>query len=614
MAEVEAKGIEKLIVSIVIGVSKIETGLFKIVYGSASNSGILFPGRKKKTNGLLPIIREINAIDLCNVLQYSLNNVKLTAPEGEEPNGLEKKVAKLKDAAKTVSDFLDKILLDPTALRDVKVLQDALKSLNEINKLIDKDIVILIPQAANIKNYILDLVSSLTQYPALIATYTNYNNIPDPEVQKILKLIQDVRSVCGIIAGLGSAGDLARILIPNEIQQLQKIVNPAYLLPIIRKIVTYSQAVNQQAQKIIGYVNVLKIIVKIASVVLKVLEIILKFFGTLPLPGMFTTHGITDMLIRLRQAAEAKIADYLKRLDQIAVVIDVIYAFSISLGTIIDEITSQLEILQFNLESCEATSSSPAIEEIKQAKAKLRSSKDLLDQFNTNYNRAKDRRNIANFNGYVIKIEDEELTDVDIKYKRRRAVVFDNNGVLVLATQLTFATDITILFEEARLMLINSGLVADLGYPVPDASGLAAILDIPTSDTQIYNSVGLPGETALDVQNKAVQGELTQFISGLPGGDALRNKVRAGVSSNASKLKADVKSGAFNPTSGSLMTGGLDKSQNYATDTGLANNDRILSDEERDRLRLIIKEFPTTSATYKSAKVKLEEDREARQG
>ena len=614
MAEVEAKGIEKLIVSIVIGVSKIETGLFKIVYGSASNSGILFPGRKKKTNGLLPIIREINAIDLCNVLQYSLNNVKLTAPEGEEPNGLEKKVAKLKDAAKTVSDFLDKILLDPTALRDVKVLQDALKSLNEINKLIDKDIVILIPQAANIKNYILDLVSSLTQYPALIVTYTNYNNIPDPEVQKILKLIQDVRSVCGIIAGLGSAGDLARILIPNEIQQLQKIVNPAYLLPIIRKIVTYSQAVNQQAQKIIGYVNVLKIIVKIASVVLKVLEIILKFFGTLPLPGMFTTHGITDMLIRLRQAAEAKIADYLKRLEQIAVVIDVIYAFSISLGAIIDQITSQLEILQFNLESCEATSSSPAIEEIKQAKAKLKNSKDLLDQFNTNYNRAKDRRNIANFNGYVIKIEDEELADVDIKYKRRRAVVFDNNGVLVLATQLTFATDITILFEEARLMLINSGLVADLGYPVPDASGLAAILDIPTSDTQIYNSVGLPGETALDVQNKAVQGELTQFISGLPGGDALRNKVRAGVSSNASKLKADVKSGAFNPTSGSLMTGGLDKSQNYATDTGLANNDRILSDEERDRLRLIIKEFPTTSATYKSAKVKLEEDREARQG
>lgn len=614
MAEVEAKGIEKVLVSIAIGVSKIETGLFKIVYGSASDNGIQFPGRKKKTNGLLPIIREVNAIDLCNVIQYSLNNVKLTAPEGEEPNGLEKKVAALKDAAKKVSDFLDKILLDPTALRDVKVLQDALKSLNEINKLIDKDIVTLIPQAANIKNYIVDLVASLTQYPALIATYTNYNNIPDPEVQKIMKLIQDVRSVCGIIAGLGSAGDLANLLIPNEIKQLQKIISPAYLLPIIRKIVTYSKAVNQQAQKVIGYVNILKIIVKIASVVLKVLEIILNFFGTLPLPGMFTTHGITDMLIRLREAAQAKIADYLKRLEQISVIIDIIYSFSISLGTIIDEITRQLEILQFNLESCEATNSSPAIEEIKQAKAKLRNSKDLLDQFNRNYDNSKDNRNVANFNGYVIKIQDEELTDVSIKYKRRRAVVFDNNGVMVLATPLTFATDVTILFEEARLMLINSGLVADLGYPVPDVSGLNAILDIPTSDTEIYNSIGLPGGTALDIQNKAVQGELSQFISNLPGGDALKNKVRAGVSSNAATLKADVKSGAYNPTSGSLMTGGLDKSQNYTTDTGLANNDRILSDEERERLRTIIKEFPTTTATYKSAKIKLEEDREARQG
>jgi hypothetical protein len=614
MAEVEAKGIEKLIVSIVIGISKIETGLFKIVYGSASDTGILFPGRKKKTNGLLPIVREVNAIDLCNVIQYSLNNVKLTAPDGEEPNGLEKKVGQLKDAAKKVSDFLDLILLDPTALRDVKVLQDALKSLNEINRLIDRDIVTLIPQAANIKNYILDLVASLTQYPALIATYTNYNNIPDAEVQKILKLIQDVRSVCGIIAGLGSVGDLTRLLIPNEIQELQKIISPAYLLPIIRKVVTYSRAVNQQAQKVIGYVNILKVIVKIASVVLKVLEIILKFFGTLPLPGIFTTHGITDILIRLRQAAQAKIVDYLKRLEQIAVVIDVIYGFSISLGTVIDEITRELEILQFNLESCEATNSSPAIEEIKQAKAKLRNSKDLLDQFNTNYNRAKDNRNVANFNGYVIKIEEEELTDIAIKYKRRRAVVFDDNGVLVLSTQLTFATDITILFEEARLMLINSGLVADLGYPVPDVSGLTAILDIPTSDTQIYNSVGLPGETALDIENKAVQGELTQFIFGLPGGDALRNKVRSSVSSNSAKLNAGIKSGAINPTSGSLMTGGLDKSGGTTIYTGEANNGEILSDEERDRLRQIVKEFPTTSEAYRSAKAKLEEDREARQG
>jgi len=614
MAEVEPKGIEKLILSIGIGLSKIESGLLKIVYGSASDTGILFPGRKKKTNGVLPIVREVNAIDLCNVLQYSLNNLKLTPPEGEEPNGLEKKVAAVKDAAKKVSDFLDKILLDPTALRDVKVLQDALKSLNEINKLIDRDIVTLIPQVANIKNYITDLIASMTQYPALIATYTDYNNIPDPEIQKILKTIQDVRSVCGIIAGLGSVGDLAKILIPNEIQQLQKIISPAYLLPIIRKIVNESKAVNQQAQKVIGYVNVLKIIVKILSVVLKVLQIILKFFGTLPLPGMFTTHGITDTLIRLREAAEAKITDYLKRLEQIGVIIDLIYAFSITLGTIIDQITRELEILQFNLESCEATSSSPAIEEIKNAKAKLRSSKDLLDQFNKNYVVSKDRRNLANFNGYVIKIEEEEITDNAIKYKRRRAVVFDNNGVLVLATPLTFATDITILFEEARLMLINSGLVADLGYPIPDVSGLTAILDIPTSDTEIYNSIGIPGETALDIQNKAVQGELSQFISGLPGGDALRNKVRAGVSSNSAALKASIKADVYNPTSGSLMTGGLDRSGGTGINTGTANNGNILSDGERERLKVIIKDFPTTTAAYRSAKLKLEEDRVAREG
>ena len=163
-------------------------------------------------------------------------------------------------------------------------------------------------------------------------------------------------------------------------------------------------------------------------------------------------------------------------------------------------------------------------------------------------------------------------------------------------------------------MLINSGLVADLGYPIPDVSGLTAILDIPTSDTEIYNSIGIPGETALDIQNKAVQGELSQFISGLPGGDALRNKVRAGVSTSSAALKASIKSDAYNPTSGSLMTGGLDRSGGTGINTGSSNNGNILSDEERERLRVIIKESPTTTSVYKSAKVKLEEDRVAREG
>lgn len=616
MADVEPNGFEKTLVGIAIGVSKIEDGLFKIVYGTGDNAGIQFPGRKSKTNGLLPIMREINAIDLCNYINYTLNNLKISSTDGQTPNGLQAKVDSIKDFAKKVCDQLDAILLQPDLITDQSVLGNTIKALQDVSKLIDTDIVTLLPQAANVKNKINELIGNITQYPALIATYTDYNNIPNEDIQKVFKAIQDVRAVAGIIASISSVGDITRTLIPNQIQELQKIVSPAYLLPIIRKGTTLARAVNQQAQKLIGYVNILKIVVKVLSVVLKVLQIIIKFFSTLPLPSMFITHGITDVLISARQKAEELIKEYLKRLEQIGVIIDIIYNFSIVMGTIIDQVTRELEILQLTLESCDATNTSPAIEEIKNTKASLKSSKAGLDQFNANYKASTNDRLKAKFNGYVLKIEEEEIVDNDIKYKRRRAVAFDNNGVLVAATELTFATDITILFDELKLILVNSGFVSDLGYPVPDVSGFQRILDIPTSDTELYNSVGLRGQSQLDAQNKAVQAEITSFLSGLKGGDALRNKTRLGVDNDTQALKAAIKGGYYNPTSGSssLNTGGLDRSGNYPVNTGGRDFTNILSDEERTRLQKIVKEYPTSSSAFKVAKEKLELDRKARTG
>lgn len=615
MATVQPKGIEKTLVSIAIGVSKLEDGLFKIVYGTADNAGIQFPGRKSKTNGLLPILREVNAIDLCNILNYTLNNIKIASTDGQAKNALQENVDKLKNTAKQLSDQLDAILLQPDTITDGTVLKAAITSLQDTSKLIDTDIVTLLPQAANVKNKINELIGNITQYPALVATYTDYNNIPNADLQKILKTIQDVRAVAGIIAGISTLGDITRAVIPNQIQELQKIVNPAYLLPIIRKGTTLARAVNQQAQKLIGYVNVLKIVVKVLSVVLKVLQIVIKFFSALPLPSMFITHGITDTLIKARQRAEEIITNYLKRLEQIGVIIDIIYNFSIVMGTIIDQVTRELEILQFSLEACDATNSSPAIQEINDTIAKLRKSKDGLDQFNTNYKASVDDRFKSQFNGYVLKIEEEEIVDNDIKYKRRRAVAFDNNGVLVMATDLTFATDITILFEELKLKLVNSGLVSDLGYPIPDVSGFQRILDIPTSDTELYNSVGLAGSSEIDAQNKAVQTEISSFISGLKGGDALRNKTRLGVDNDTQALKEAIKGGYYNPTSGSssLNTGGLDRSGNNPPNSG-KDFTNLLSDEERTRLQKIVREAPINSATFKAAKEKLERDRIARTG
>jgi len=636
------KGLEKLITATTVALQKIENGIVNVAYGNPDkDGGIKFPGRATKTNGLLPIFREINAIDFCNIISYSLGQVQLVRQEvregQEEANSIEKKILKVRDVAKKALDFLDGDYLNNTKFDDAKI-KELTGYLAEVNNLIDTDILTLFPKLLQTKNQIFDVIGILTQISAAQSTYENFNQIPNAEIQKLLTEIRKAREILSFIASLPSLGSIVDRLIPEQVKELQRILNPAQLLPYIRKGLNLARAADNICQEALQYVNTARIISKVLVILVKVLKIIIKFYRALPLPNTTTTHGITDTLIAARQKVDKKLDDAEKRAKQLNQLINVIYGTLITIAGAVREVVNQIQILILNLETCEDTKNSPMVNELVLVNGSLRASLARIDKITQSYLDAQANANQATYNGYTFKIDEEELTDKGVKYKRRRAVAYDDRDILVEATQLTFATDVSILFEELKLLLINKGVTKDTGTVVPTVADITSILSLPETDQDIYTSIGmneidgvLPDQQ-MSEENKAVLQAVSAFVDGLPGGTKLKQRARQGIDANSVKLKSDIKEKKIDPTVGNQVTGGLTSSTGNITSTinsavettssttstassaVTTTNPDLLTPEEKQRYIDIIKTRPPGSAEFIEAVEKLEKDRKARGG
>jgi hypothetical protein len=637
MAEVQVggKGIEKALNYIAKGVSELQVGIENIAYGNPNkpDAGIKFPGNQFKTNGLLPIFREINAIDFCNIINYALGNINLISKEtanGEsEANSFEKKIIGLKDTAKKILEVLDKDYLDSSIYKDEKI-KLLIESTNELANLIDSDMVTVFPDLVNVKNSIFDVIGTLTQISQAQATYETFSLIPNAELQKLLKKIRELRAILTLIAGIKTLKDITSLLIPETIKELQKILNPAALLPIIRKVSVTLKAVNQKIQKIFNVVNKARLYVKVLTILIKALKIIIKLYRLLAIPNATMVHGQTSTLIYIEGTAEKKLGDALKRIEQLLKVIEVIYFFVTDVLRITKELQNQVQILILNLESCEDLKDSAMIKELKIIHGNLVVNNLRLEALAAQYIVAQSKRNELNFNSFVFKIEEEELTEGTIKYKRRRAVAYDNQGILAYATDLTFATDTSILFEELRLLMVNNGMLANTGKVELELAFAESLLDLPESDEDMYASIGMietdgiePDEQMQKDQQEA-KAAVNSFLSGLKGGPEFLAGVKESADERSKKLKIDINTGAVDPTA-VVTTSGQPTATGYTstaasptatkeaeyTQTSTTNSD-LLTTEEKARYQQIIKTRPTGSVEWIEAQKKLTKDRAAR--
>lgn len=664
------KGFEGIVTTISIGVGTVENGIRNVAYGKANgDGGIKFPGNKTKTSGLIPILREINKIDLCNIINYALRSLNLA---GEGPIG--KKFTQLRETAQSILDVIDGgVLLNPKNAnqQDVATLIQKLQTLNDD---IDGDVVALFPKVQTYKNDITNLVGILTHYNAAVASYdvlrkraedaaNNPSNPPEEtpttaeletmqraaaisrggitttdilsqvaneEVQKVLRTVQEIRRVLQLIISFTSVSDIASTLIPNEIKELQKIVSPTKLIPMLKVILNLAKGLNQIIQQVLGYVTIAKVVVKVLRILIDVMRVAIWVFRVLPMPLMFATSGIMDGLVWARQLLDNILDGAEKVVNQIGKLVDLIFGFFTLISQILEEVIQQIEVLLFTLESCAGVDEAGTIRALKEVKAALLSTQDEVNSLTSNYTAALGNSNIKRYNGYTMEIQEEEVFEESVRYKRRRAVAFDYSGVLVESTDLTFATDRTILFEELRLKLVNSGYIQDTGAIVPGldflTDALQANADLPTSTTDIYASIGVVTQNGLDPQQlmkdeaSEIKKQINAVIGNIKGGEDLRKKSQASVQESNVKLKESLSSGEANPALNQPTTGGLaSKSQPVVNKGGTANPDR-LSNVEVKRLQGIKesaeqspdREKLTKTKTYTLAVEKLAADAKAR--
>lgn len=588
----KGKGLEGIITGISKQLANIDSKVDDIYYGNKlKNTGIKLPGSTSKENGILPLAQEIAKIDLCNILTYLLSNTKLPVD-----SVVGKKLKKLESKTKELGDKIARTKVGSAAIKDTQKLKELSLAIADTTILIDNDVIAVVPQLANAKNYLDDINGTITGY-------SNLNTIPNADVQRIISKLNGVQSTVQSISTISSASDVVNILqnaanlnIASQLQSLQKIINPSRLLPTLTSVANKLRGFNQIALKIVNYIRILQVLNKVSTALLKVLAVIEKILSFIPIPNMVTVVTITQKFSSALQSIKKLIEEGLKRIAQIGKLVELIYNFAIGFLAKIADIVTVLDTIIFNLQTCSVTAESPILTDLQDTKSILQDTASKLDRFVATYAASLASGNTRVANGYTLTIVEEEVVDRGIKNKRRKAVALDTRGVVVAETELTFATDTDTLFQELQLILKNKGIVADTS----NITGGIDALDIdftgaaPT-DEETYQSVGLTNEQELVSTSAEATAEVSTFIDGIKkGGKKFKQRVRQitakFATDSAQSLKSSAKAGTFKgatPTA-SKFAGSLSKASTASTGTPASEVPvQKLSLAERDKWQKI---------------------------
>lgn len=627
-----------------------DTGFFESVKGTTKQS--LNKITDFFQSGIFNILDTINGLDVCGILNY-ITNPTNNRPKPRPPKPWTSEQIALfyvQDRAAEVQSLIDKYLALPTTLvrsyagiepkietqqqavsgsgaplgkdnisgKDVQrfnvynLLQEikAAFTVGDQNAVItaqDATLLSQVPGLGGSLNFIDDFIGYINQY-------SDYRNINNEDLQKILAKINQVRSVCVTIQLLDfkniafAALEFLGVDIRAQIQKLSRVLDPTKLLPTIKQISNQVNAFVKIAQKIYGIISQVQFIIKILIVLLKVLKFLVKFFLGNVLPAIFLTMGIVATLEKARDAAELAIAKAIKRLEQINSLMSALLALARYILSNAIELLARLQVLIAKLEACEAMKDSPVLDDLKASYQNLKAVKEQLEAYVANYE-GKTSPDNAQFGAYSIRVVDEQLTDPTIQNKRRRGIALDVNGVLVAQSDLTFATNTSIIIQETKLKLVSQGLVAPQFNTLADPD-LAIVLEaaqyLENDDvlSEDFNFDSLTNEN-IDPPDGSDESNgigLNAFINNLSGGRRLRKRVRATMEKSAAKFRNQA---AQDKVDGDRLF----NTGNVASVVGTGDEPGTLTAEQRKNY---IKLYKSSNPISKSVALKkLEEDEKA---
>ena len=606
--------IETLILFFTKNTATLQTGVYKILWGVVTNppakAVVKDPVTGKynivKTNppaptipqqvtnffqsGLFNILDTINGLDLCNILTF-LTTTTNSKPKKrpEKPwSATQTALYYTQDKAKLAQDTIDRYLALPTTLvrsyvgiepqavtpqqavtasgapqgtndivgtnaqkYNVYSLLQALKAAFTVD---GKDSIIT-PEDATLLSQVPGIGGSLNfidDFIGLANQYTDYRNISNNDLQKLLKKINDVRSVCVTIqtldfkSALSTVGNFLGVDVRAQIQQLSKVVDPTKLLTTIKNIADQVNGFVKTAQRTFNILTQLQFIVKLSIVFIRVFTFIEVFFTTNPLPSLFTTVGVQDSFTKARQAATDGISRVIRRLEQVNGLLNVLISFIRYLLASATELLLKLELLIAQLEACDTTKDSPVLLDLKASYKDLKQIQEQLGTYITLYD-GKTSPDTANFGSYSIRVVDEELTDKSIVNKRRRGIAVDSSGNIVAQSDLTFATNTSVIIEEVKVKLVSLKLVAPQfsAFNSSDLSVITTSLSYLEDDTSLnpefnFNALLQDNPDLPDSIDTNTGTGLNAFINNLSGGKKLRVRTRAVMQAATEKVKSQI--------------------------------------------------------------------------
>lgn len=515
-------------------------------------------------SGLFNALDVLNEVDLCNVLMYLTDMIHLKKKERKPLNGpwppLETAFYFLQDRAAQVQTQIDKYMAYPNvfigsyvgtgpnavpidqavsesgapslggtrvAAYNTYFLMQAIKdsfdlsgqTTGSIFNAQDATLLSSVPGLGGSLNFIDNFIGEINKY-------SDYRNIPNDELQRLIGQINQVRSVCVTIQNLNLDLKSAATLVGNflgtdiraQIQRLSEFLNPSGLVKELKSINDSLRAFIRIAQQVQGILTLGQFLIKLALVFNKVFDFIATLILNLPLPANIVDTGKISQLEKARLRAKDETDGVSLLLKTINSLLEVAVNFIRYILANTNELLTRLDILLANLEGCEAVKNSDVVAQLQETRSSLITLQEQFATYITQYD-SKTNENNKMFGKYNIRVVDEEVTDRVIKNKRRRGIALDTDSQIVAQSDLTFATNTAVIIAEVQHKLMALGLV-DSGMGLIDAATLGTIatsINYLDSNDIAENDLNI-GKSAKNSAATAQALNISTFINGVPGG------------------------------------------------------------------------------------------------
>ena len=435
-------------------------------------------------------------------------------------------------------------------MQSIKDLTDTFTGPNSIFSAEEQTLLSSVPGLGGALNF-------LDDFTGIINRYSDYRNIPNEELQKLLNKINQVRSVCVTIenldfrSALALAGNLLGVNVREEIQKLSDFLNPTQIIPTLKEINNSIRGFIRIGRQVQGILSLGQFIIKIALVFNKVFKFIIQFISFSPVPAVSQTTGTISRLESAKNAAKDETQGVDRILKAVNALLSVLLLFIRYLVTNANELLIRLDRILINLEVCEAVKDSDVLAELQETRRALVDLRNQLLTYLNDYD-SKTDPDTAVFGVYSIRIIEEEITDREVTNKRRRGVALAPDGQIVTQSDLTFATNPRVIIGEVQQKLLALGLVST-GQGLLDAATLDTVaesINFLDSNDIAENDLNI-NVSAQDSASVVQDMNISDFLSGLPGGEQFKQKSRsttAGYATDGQTQVAKEKSNTSTPS------------------------------------------------------------------